>query len=221
MTWFQPRRIHPFEAFHPFPPSWVFPASVSVAYHEGPGPVHHMAVPSPVSAKKHQHVDTEEVCGQFVQSLDHSQRRCGVRCLRPVVHTRNPCPIHCHFRRLFCFDLCVGCEEVQYGTLPIHRTEKVQKSMCCHTHLDTLWVHRHNANELYVGRAAQRTVSHLKPGSPSRSFQLPARPSCTLCPRQATPGTMLPRCGDTRSSSRGLDETEIESDDRWRRFRTF
>ena len=32
-----------------------------------------MAAPSHVSVKKHQHVDSEEVCGEFVQSLDHSQ----------------------------------------------------------------------------------------------------------------------------------------------------
>ena len=49
-----------------------------------------------------------------------------------------------------CSDWCVGCEEVEYGTVPIHRTEEVQKCMCCHTHLDAAWLHvfftRHRAS---------------------------------------------------------------------------
>ena len=44
-------------------------ASASVVYHVGPDRVHPMAALSHVSAKKHQHVDSEEVCGQFVQCL--------------------------------------------------------------------------------------------------------------------------------------------------------
>ena len=74
--------------FRPLLPSWVSPAS---------------ATPSHVSAKKHRHVDSEEVCGQFVQSLDLLSDSVG-----PVLHTRNPCLIHCHLCISFCFDLCVG-----------------------------------------------------------------------------------------------------------------
>ena len=49
----------------------IHPASV--VYHVGPDPVHPMAAPYHVLAEKHQHVDSEEVCGQFVHSLDHFQ----------------------------------------------------------------------------------------------------------------------------------------------------
>ena len=61
--------LHPFEVFHQFLPSWPFPASASVVHNVGPDPVHPMAIPSHVSAKERQHVNSEEVCGQFAQSL--------------------------------------------------------------------------------------------------------------------------------------------------------
>ena len=73
MASFQPRRIRPFEVFHQFLPSWVSQASASAVSHDGPGPVHPMATPSHGPAKKHEHVDSEEVCGQFVQFLYRSQ----------------------------------------------------------------------------------------------------------------------------------------------------
>ena len=75
-------------------------------------------------------------------------------------------------------------------------------------------VQRHNVNELYVGRSSTKRFPTSNQVVCHGSVQLPAWPSCTLCPRQATQARCSLVRGHSKDNSRGLDETEIECDDK-------
>ena len=88
MTQVHSKMIHPFEVFHPLLQSWAFPASASVVYHVGPDLSTPRQPLNTFQQRKHQHVDSEEVCGPFMQSLDHaSVTMMCASCLRPASST--------------------------------------------------------------------------------------------------------------------------------------